>query len=673
MASRKPSASALTDGLRAVFCAAMLLLAAAASAQQNGQTLNLRDADIEAFIEDISLLTGRGFIVDPRVQGKVTVISQTPLEPDAIFEVFLSTLRVHGYTAIPTAGGVFRIVPIDGAAPDSAVVNGRGAAGDQFVTEVFRLFNADPVEAMNMIKPIIDPDGRAIAGRDNDVLIIVDYARNLPRIRQVIASLDRDNSSLRTVPLNHVSARETARLLDELIDDNRGENRNRLRVVAAQSSNALILRGAEAEIQTLLPIIAELDRETRAQGDIRVYPLRHALAEDLVPLLEQVSRSLADQGGRNEDDTPLAEPRASIAVHRGTNSVVISAGPAMQQALAGVIERLDIRRPQVLVEAIIVEVSDTAARQLGVQYVLGGTEGTIPFSATNFSGSAPNILAATGALLGDDEINGGSDDDGNSTFDSLRSAALDSLLGLNGLTLGAGGVTDGGTLFGIILNALDEDSGSNVLSTPSLLTMDNEPARILVGQEIPITTGEVLSADNNNPFRTVDRQSVGVELEVRPQISEGDAIKLAIRQEVSAIVGPVSENIQELVTSQREIETTVVVDDGEIVVLGGLIQDDEQISFEKIPLLGDIPGLGMLFRNEDRSNVRTNLMVFIRPTIARSRDDLRGVTDRRYDYIRREQLLSGGGDVPSLDRLSDEVLSLPRSQPQPPAQPGGTP
>ena len=655
-----------------VFCLFGALLAAGTAHAQRGggpQTLNLRDADIEAFIDDVAMMTGRSFIVDPRVQGKVTVISHSPLAREAVFQVFLSTLRVHGYTATPTSAGVYRIVPIDSAAVDTGVVNGAGDDGDAFVTEVFRLRHAEAVQAMNMVKPIIHPDGRAIAGRDSDILIIVDYASNLPRVRKIIDDLDRDDSKLRTVPLKHVSARELARLLQELLEEQSGErSATALRVIAAESSNALILRGAEPAIDRVMPIIAELDRQTQAQGDIKVYPLRHALGEDLLPILEQVSRSIREQQApAGEAGGARGEPQASIAVHRPTNSVVISAGPALQQALSRVIEKLDIRRPQVLVEAIIVEVSDTAARELGLQYVLGGTDGTIPFTVTNFSNSAPNILAATGALLDTDALDNGAGDgdagNGTGAFEGLSAIALESLLGINGFAGGAGGVTDGGTLFGVILNALDQDSGSNVLSTPSLMTMDNESARILVGQEIPVTTGEVLGNDNANPFRTVERQDVGVELEVRPQISEGDAIRLFIKQEVSSLVGPVSATIQELITNQREIETTVVVDDGEIVVLGGLIEEDEQVLLDKVPLLGDIPGLGALFRSESRSKIKTNLMVFIRPTIARTRDDLRGLTDRKYDYIRREQILSNGGDVPSLDRIAEEVLTQPGDTP----------
>ncbi len=621
---------------------------------QDAQVLNLREAEIQAFIEDVAMLTGRSFIVDPRVQGRVTVISRSALPPEAVFEVFLSTLRVHGFTAVPTAGGVWRVVPIENAAQETVA----SAGGAQFVTEVFRLAEADPVEVSNMVKPVIDPDGRVVASRGSDVLIVVDYASNMPRVREIIARIDVDTRSVRTVALSHVSAREMARILDDLLDGPERQDGRGAQVVAAESSNAIILRGPAEELARLVPVIEELDLETRTQGDIRVYPLRHALAEDLLPILEQVSRSLIDlQAPGAGEGGPRGEARASIAVHRATNAVVISAGPTLQQELQRVIEQLDIRRPQVLVEAIIVEVSDTAARQLGLQYVLGGTEGTIPFSVTNFSSSAPNILAATGALIDSDTLGGDGDDD--AAFDNLRSVALNSILGVDGFAAGGAGITDEGTLFGVILNALAEDTGSNVLSTPSLMTMDNEAAKILVGQEIPITTGEVLGGDNVNPFRTVERQDVGVELEVRPQISEGDAIRLFIRQEVSSLVGPVSATIQELITNKREIETTVVVDDGEIVVLGGLIEEDEQISLQKVPLLGDIPGLGNLFRSESRSRTKTNLMVFLRPTIARSRDDLRGVTDRKYDYIRREQTLSGTGAVPSLERVAREYLSQP--------------
>ena len=621
----------------------VLVLWSPAGQAQNGQTLNLRDADIRAFIDDVSMMTGRIFIVDPRVQGKVTVVSRDPINPEDLFQVFLSTLNVNGFAATPTATGAFRIVPTQNAAQSGSI--GSDLTGDVFMTEVFQLRFADANAVMNMIRPLVHPNGQVLPNRDSGAVIVVDFASSMPRIRDVISKVDRDRAAIRTIRLINSSAAEMARTLTALTNRRGGEGAD-VSIVPVEANNTLLLRGDPGVIAQLVPIISSLDAESAARSDIRVIYLKHAVAEDLVPMLEQVTRTLADEtvGG------PTG--RASIGADKGTNALIISASPEMQQSLESVIRQLDIERAQVQVEAIIVEVSDTAARELGVQYVLSGSEGSdVPFIVSNYSNTAPNLLALTGAVVVDEETSGESD-----IVDQLQETAINSLLGLNGLGLGFAGITDDGTLFGVILNALDQDSGSNVLSTPSIMTMDNQPASIIVGQEIPITTGEVLGADNSNPFRTVERQKVGIQLDVKPQINDGDSIKLDIRQEVSAVIGPLTTTSTELVTSTREIETTVMVEDGEIIVLGGLIEQDEQVSVEKVPLLGDIPVLGRVFRSEGRSKNRTNLMVFLRPTIVRGRDDMRAVTDRKFDYIRSEQLLRSDGDEPALDVFMRDVI-----------------
>ncbi|GAB4151801.1 MAG: type II secretion system secretin GspD [Sphingomonadales bacterium] len=624
-------------------------------AQPDGQVLNLRGADIRAFIDDVSMSTGHVFIVDPRVQGNVTVVAHQPVKPADLFQIFLSTLRVHGYTAIPTSTGAYRIVPDETAAQDGGFGPDR-VTGDQFVTEVFTLQHGDAAAVVNMLKPIVHRQGQAIASPASNKLIIVDYAANMARVRNVVARLDRDTSQLHTVSLKNIGAVEAADILNDVAKAGSGREQRSagaLSIVPVEAANMLILRGEKDALEAMLPIVARLDEGGRQQGDIRVRGLKHAKAEDLLPLLEQMSGTLTAVGG-DGGSARGDRRRASIAVDKGTNALVISAEPAMQQALEAVIRQLDVRRAQVLVEAIIVEVSDTAARELGVQYILSGGEGSkIPFSATNFSNSAPNILAATGALIADRE--GLFEDD---ALSGLQAAAVDSLIGANGFIGGFGGETRNGTLFGFILNMLDRDLGSNVLSTPFIMTMNNEPARVLIGQEIPITTGEALGSANINPFRTVERQDVGIQLFVTPQISEGSSIKLTIRQEVSSIIGPVSATSTELILNKREVETVVLADDGEIIVLGGLIEQDEQISVDKVPFLGDIPVLGRAFRSEGKSRARTNLMVFLRPTIVRDVKDVRGVTDRKYNFMRAEELRSMGGGDSNMDMMIKQWTGL---------------
>lgn len=629
---------------------------AVSNARGQEQILNLRDADIRAFIDDVAMLTGRVFIVDPRVQGNVTVIAHSQLQPDEVYQVFLSTLRVHGFTAISTSSGALRIVPDETAAQDA---NPLGVppqlSADQFVTEVLTLHNVDAQTAMSMVKPIVHRQGQAIATRDSNRLIVVDYAGNIARVRQIVAEIDRDTSVIRTLALENTAAEDMAGLALSLAPSARaGEDSRRAAVSAlpVEASNTLILKGEADVLDRLIPTLKELDAAGRSRSDIRVIALKHAKAEDLLPVLQEMSGAIEQANGQANP-----ERRARLAVNAGTNSIIISAAPEVQQSLEAVIRQLDVRRAQVLVEAIIVEVSDTAARELGIQYILSGGDGSkIPFSATNFSNSAPNILAATGALIADREDI--LDDD---ALSRLRSAAIDSLVGTTGFLGGFAGETSNGTLFGFILNTLEQDIDSNILSTPFVMTLDNEPASVLVGQEIPITTGETLGTNNSNPFRTVERQDVGIQLAVVPQISEGGSIRLTIRQEVSSILGPISTSSTDLILQKREVETVILADDGEIIVLGGLIEQDEQISVDKIPLLGDIPVLGRAFRSEGKSKVRTNLMVFLRPTIVRNLSDIRSVTDRKYNYIQAEQVLRSRDNSSSMDRMIQELTGSGRA------------
>jgi len=666
----------------------VFILAAAwptASAWAQGQTINFRDADIQAFIDDISMLTGRMFIVDPRVKGKVTVYSQEPITNEEAFQVFLSTLRVHGYAAIPTASGAFKIVPDETASQDSSPVADERLSGDQFATQVFRLRFVDAQDALSALKPLIHRQGQLTANARSNALIVADYAANLKRLRQVIAELDQDTSQIETIRLRNTTATEMARIVASL---GGGPGKNGIgdlnySVVAVESSNSLLIKGDRQTLEQLRPVIRRLDQISESSDDLSVIYLKHADAEQLVPILEQVSQSLTAAAPVTAEGAP-SRP-AGIAFHQPTNALIINADPETQKALAGVIRQLDIRRAQVLVEAIIVEISDTAARELGLQYLLGGDGGnTVPFSATNFSRSAPNLLAVAGALITDNGSLTGGDFSSTTTNNDattvtrlspvaqgLQEAAVASLLGLEGFSLGFGGQTNDGTIFGVILTAVDQDAASNVLSTPSVMTLDNEEASIQVGQQIPISTGETLGDANLNPFRTIERQDVGIQLEVRPQINEGDSITLFIRQEVSSIFGPVSETFTELITNRREVSTTVLADDGEVIVLGGLIEENEQISASQVPLLGDIPGIGRLFSSKGRSNVRSNLMVFIRPTIVRDVEDVRAVTSRKYNYLQAEQLLRTRQPTSSMDRVMNDILGR---EPEPAdARPGAAP
>ncbi|MEE4350985.1 MAG: type II secretion system secretin GspD [Pacificimonas sp.] len=628
------------------------------------QYLNLRDADIRAFIEDAARVTGRNIIVDPGVEGTVSVITEQPLSRSEYFEVFLETLRANGLVAIPLSGGGLRIAQAAGAARQPAL-----GGGGRFVTRVIQLDRITASQALEAVAPLVSGEGQVTASGTGDSLVIADYQDNLARILGVIGELDRDNSTLRLVPLTNAGAREMAAALADIA---RAGGESNVSAVPVDSSNSLVLRGDPARVAELASLVAELDTRAALGADVRVHYLEHADAELLLPVLQQIAgqtTSVATVVAEADDGEPAGaanvvtpaggEPaRAVIARYEGANAIIISAPPDIQRTLGEVLRQLDVPRDQVLVEAIVAEVSDNAARALGVEFLLAGLDGTVPFASTNYSNSVLNPLAIGGAIGATQLENQTITVDGEvisqtgttNLADTLQQAAAAQLLGATGGLFGVGGV-EGDTIFGAILNAVKSDTNSNVLSVQSLMTMDNQEARYLVGQEVPVTTGEALSPDFDNAFRTVERQKVGIQLEVRPQINAGGAVKLFLKQEVSSIAGPVARGSADLVLNTREIETTITVDDGDIVALGGLLDENERATIEKIPLLGDIPLLGELFTSRSREQVQTNLMVFIRPRIIANRADAQAIAAQRYDYQRAAQLSQDPDAEPALDRV----------------------
>lgn len=644
--------------VRAVFAFTLLLLAGTTVSAQDSNVLNYRDAEIRAFIDDVAAITGKTFIIDPRVRGKINVVSTESVSTEGVFQTFLSALRVNGFTLVPTASGAYKIVPDEIAAQDAGPVD-ESRKGDTLVTRVFNLRFADPLAVQAAAKPFVFKNGRVFARRGMSTVIVTDYADNLERIAQLVASMDVDPSVIRTIALENTSASEMADIAFRLAAQPGSDDgaRQALTAMPLESSNTLILKGPADVIDTIMPVLAELDQNNASRGDLRVIYLRYASAEALLPMLETVTQSLSR---RDAAGNPIStEGDVTLSSYLAANAIIINASSEMQQRIANVISMLDIPRAQVLVEAIIVEVSDSAAKELGVQYLLaGGNNSNVPFTLTNYSSTAPNVLALAGALQLDGGTSSSDDDDSTDTSslqDTFATAAAQSLLGFNGFGLGIGGETSGGTIFGAVLNAVKQDTGSNVLSTPSIMTMENEPASFLSGQEIPISTGEALGAANVNPFRTIERKDVGVKLEVTPQVNEGDEIRLKIRQEISSIAGPVSIDSTELVTNKREIETTVSVKNGDIVVLGGLVQQDETTTVEKVPFLGDIPILGRAFRSDSRSTSKTNLMIFLRPTIVRNAEDAQALTSTKFNYIRGQQSQVNRGGL-TLDQLLEEVM-----------------
>jgi general secretion pathway protein D len=659
-------------------------------------TLNVRDADIRAFVQDAARVTGQTFIVDGRVTGKVSVVTDRPLSRSEYFEVFLSTLRANGLVAIPMRGGGYRIQPSEGAATQPTRVGSRAAAPSQFVTEVFRLRSIDATTAVETLRPLVSREGSITANRNANSLVVADYADNIRRIRDLVRQIDRDSAATQIVTLDNAGAREIATALQGLAGQGGGDSgRPPVSVAAIDSSNAIALRGDPTSVARFAAMAKQLDDRARSGAEIRVYRLEHANAATLLETVQSLIGGQQSAAPASEippvagnsapaanGSTPApAAPAPVVAAsaptgmnglggrgpvvvtrYEGTNALIVAANPEMQRTLGELIRQLDSRPEQVLVEAIVVEIGNEAAKKLGVQFLVGGEN--IPFAATNYSNATPNILTIAGAIGAEELTRETTTVNGNTTTttvssalgDSLQEAAAASILSATG---GFGGFAlDIGknAVFGTIINAIAADTESNLLATPHIVTLNNQKAKFLVGQEVPVSTGEQLSANFENAFRTVQRQEVGIKLEVTPQVNAQGDVKLFLKQEVSSVAGPVSSRSSDLILNKREFETTLTVGDGQLLAIGGLLNDDERRTIERIPLLSDIPILGELFKSRSRSRSKTNLMVFIRPTILRNRADGDALTARRYDYVRGMQRLRNPDLEPSIDELLRDYM-----------------
>ena len=607
----------------------------------NSAQINMRDADIRAFAADMAQISNKTIVLDPRVKGNVTVVSNQDLDAGEAYAVFLSVLRVHGYAAIEN-NGVVKVMPESGARQDATVNNKNN---DSLATEVIRLSQANARVIAPLLKPLVNKQGHIAAYEATNSIIIADYVGNLSRIKSILLELDKNPAdTFELIPLDNTSANEVARILGSMW---RGDNQmsKSFSAIAVERSNSILLRGQIGVIKQIKRVISRLDSNSSQSSNLKVIYLKYAKAEDLTGILEKVAESL-------EEEIPSESSKknkTSIGFHNDTNALIISAQPDILKSLESVISQLDIRRAQVLVEALIVEISDKLARDIGVQFLFIGDGESSPIATQRFGTPNPDLISTIGAETSED-----------STISStMQTRAANSLLALDGLAVGVARYKASGTSFATILNLIAQDADSNVLSTPSIMTMDNEEASIVVGQEIPITTGETLSGSNSNPFRSVTRQEIGVKLVVRPQINEGNAVKMYINQEVSSIFGPLGEMSTDLITNKRNIKTTVLVEDGETIVLGGLIDDDVQESVKKVPFLGDIPLLGRLFKTTSITRTKRNLMVFLRPTIVRNSEDVRAISNRKYNYFQaiENDLINSGKMVPDITIVKDLLES----------------
>lgn len=654
--------------LGAFVCSSSLLWMGSAvssvyAAETTGEmSQNFQDVEIAKVIEAVAKISGRNFVIDPRVKGKVTLIAPESMEPEALYETLLAVLDVHGFIAVPS-DNVIKVIPAN-LAKDKIPYRHWKENNEEWVTEVLSVKNVEATKLVAILRPMVAREGHLVALSESNKLILTDMVANIQRIKAVLARVDQDlNSEFEVIRIQHAPAKDLEKTLKSLLPKSGGGAG--LQYSVDERSNSIILSGDKQKRIQIRALLAELDIPMNANGQLKVIYLRYAKAIELLPVLQKIAENsaLLSATESESDESPsvsntiepaepattevtsnnsvgastpeqavqtLAKPQpvaaSSVKMDQKTlksqirieadermNALVISAPQAVTQNLLEVIRQLDVRRAQVLIEAVFVEISEDRIQNLGIEWGALGNSGA---GIISFSGALPAIAAS--AVSGADV--------------ATAAGALST-----GINLGAGSLDSNGRGWAGLLQALRKDTASNILATPSILTLDNEEAEILVGREVPFSTGSYTSTTNSvtNPFTTIERQSVGLKLKVKPQINEGNEIYLDIDQEVSDVLD--KGDAVDLQTSKRQIKTRVIVGDGNMVVLGGLINEKETEVESKVPGLGDIPALGKLFRSTENSREKVNLMVFLRPIIVRDNAMSNYYSQQKYSYIYEQQ------------------------------------
>lgn len=629
-------------------------------------TVNLKDTDIQEFIEFVADVTETTIVVDPSVKGKIKVISSKPVSKAELYDLFLSILDVHGYTAV-RSGAVVRVIPNKNARSSPVdVISGTSEINAEYVTQVIRLDNVSAAKLIPVLRPLVPQQAHMAAYAPSNAIIISDIRANIDRMEKIIASMDQSAvKETEIIKLRYGVSTDVVEMLKTLEKSRAGEGADASKeatLVADKRTNSVVVTADELSIERIKSLIDYLDIPLEQSGNVRVMYLEYADATEVAEVLTRVMQNLSrlddEASGRSR---AANSAKSTIEADAGTNSLIITADTDEMAALESVIARLDIRRAQVLVEAIIVEMEIVEGRELGLQWLFANDSGLYGSNISSSSAQQARNATIAQAIIPEDSA---------STDIGVRDLA-GALSQVPGTTFGWG-VVDEGLTMSVILNALESQGNANILSTPSLLTLDNEEAFITVGQQVPFVTGSYTNtgAANGvaNPFQTIQRENVGVTLQVTPQINEGDSVVMDIVQEVSSISQQVL-SASDVITNERKIETKVLAKDGDIVVLGGLVKDDVQDSQQGVPLLSDIPVLGRLFRSDVVSVTKSNLLVFIRSTIIRDDADLAGATAEKYRYIRdqqRERRARGlrfldDSVMPVLPSWEDRVRSLPEA------------
>lgn len=590
--------------------AAVTAVAPSASQQEESWTINLKGADIREFIDQVAQISGQTFVVDPRVKGQVSVVSNSPLTLTEVYQLFLSVMATHGFSVI-TQGDQARIVPNAEAKADADA--GRNAP-DRLETRLIQVQHGSATELIPLIRPLVPQYGHLAAISSANAIIISDRTANIERIEDLLRQLDqKGQNDYSVLNLQHAWVMDTAEVLRNAVDRGQAKGASGTQVIADGRTNRLILLGPPAARAKLVALAQSLDTPTSRSANTRVIRLRHGDAKGLAETLGEISEKLKPEAGGETTGKPQT---ILIRADESLNALVLLAEPDVVATLEDIVRQLDVPRAQVMVEAAIVEVSGDITDALGVQWAVDGRGSTGGLGGTNFSGTGLSI----GRVLQAIQDNKGDAD--NNTLANLPDGAI----------IGLG--TDS---FGVLITALSANSKSNLLSTPSLLTLDHQKAEILVGQNVPFQTGSFTTSGSgaDNPFTTIERQDIGVTLKVTPHINDGASLRLEIEQEISSIA-PTSQGVNavDLITNKRSIKSTILAENGQVIVLGGLIQDDVTQADSKVPLLGDIPLLGRLFRSTKETRIKRNLMVFLRPTVIRDAAGMAALSGKKYSDIR---------------------------------------
>ena len=675
-----PVATRLAGAVLAA-CLALAVPASAPAQSQGAITPNYKDADLGQIIEAVSAVTGKNFIVDPRVRAQVTMLSSTPMSPAAFYEAFLSILQVHGFVAVPS-GDVVKIVPDANARqlPANDLPSRVSSTSDEIVTQVVAVKNVSAAQLVPILRPLIPQYGHLAAYPASNMLVISDRAANVSRMVRIIDRIDQTgDESIEVIPMQHASAVEVVRIVSSLYSaaGAEGGGMPTVKLVADERTNSVLVSGEVSQRLRLRTLLTHLDTPLEAGGDTQVRYLRYADAEKISQKLREQIQGItaaAVPGAAPGGAAPSlaaggADKSVAIWAEPQTNALVVTAPPKIMRSVMSIVDRLDIRRAQVLVEAILVEMSVDKSMDLGVNWLIADRD------------AQGNVLPAGGFVQ---PVNG-------TGIGEILQGVLnpESVLGVpSGLTLGLGRVVDDGLSWAALIRAIGGIGNTNIIATPSIVTLDNEEAEIKIAQEVPFITGQYTTnttgggtgAGNqfNNPFQTIQREEVGNILKITPQINEGDSVVLKISQEASSIAAnSKAVTDTDLITNKRQITTKVLVEDGGIIVLGGLISDEVRESNSQVPFLGSIPLLGELFKTRSVDKVKTNLMVFIRPRILRDGTDAAIETNAKYNYIRDQQVKQNGGRVPlmpnerqptlpALEKLVPPELLNPAQQAAPP-------